>query len=463
MISKPHCRFFSNLLGENFSTSPGILRTYSYDSTQQIFEPDGVLFPRDETDIQKILSYCNEHNIIVIPRGAGSGMSGGSLAHKGGVILALEKHLNKILEIDYENMLVRVQPGVRNSELQNALKEHNLFYPPDPASMDFCTLGGNVAENAGGMKAAKYGTTKDYVLALRAVLPNGELIQAGKKTIKDVAGYNLAGILLGSEGTLAVISEITLKVIPKPKFSCILLASFQSFQQAMQAVFETMKSGITPVAMEFLDSLTLKALKTYRNIDRNLSWVFDSNSLLLCELDGLTSEVVQYQAQEVERIFKLHESTNLIHSQNDEEMQMFWSIRKNASQSITQYGKKKLNEDVTVPRSQLCTLLECITQIGNTYGFNIPCFGHAGDGNVHVNVMIKTLEKNELDKGYKAVEEIFKKTISLGGTLSGEHGIGISKSMFMHLAFSQAEIHLMHAIKKAFDPKNILNPYKMGL
>ncbi len=463
MLTEKDIIFFTNLLGEDFCTKPHYLYAYSYDSTRLNFLPEAVIFPRDEIEISKIMSYCNQHNIAIIPRGAGSGMSGGSLAFKGGIILALEKYFNKILEIDSKNMLACVQPGVRNQELQNALNKVNLFYPPDPASMEFSTIGGNVAENAGGMKAAKYGTTKDYVLALRAVLPNGEIIRVGKKTIKDVAGYNLAGILIASEGTLGVITEITLKVLPKPKYSCALIASFANFKDAMNAVYESMSSGVIPVAMEFLDYLTLQAVKIKIKNDNELISFFNANALLICELDSMDKNSLNMQIKTLESIFKNNASLQTKISDTRQEFDLIWNIRRNASQAITCYGIKKLNEDITVPRSNLQTLLDGIYKIGQKYNFEIPCFGHAGDGNVHVNVMLKNNDQQTLERGYSAVKEIFELTIKLEGTLSGEHGIGISKAEFMPLAFSKAELDLMRSIKKAFDPNNILNPNKMGL
>lgn len=463
MLAKEHIDFFTNLLGKNFSTQPHYLQAYSYDSTRLSFLPDAVIFPKDEAEISKIMSYCNQHKIPVIPRGAGSGMSGGALAFKGGIILALEKYFNKILEIDSKNMLVCVQPGLRNKELQNALEELNLFYPPDPASMEFSTIGGNVAENAGGMKAAKYGTTKDYVLALRAVLPNGKIIRVGKKTIKDVAGYNLAGILIASEGTLGIITEITLKVLSKPKFSCSLIASFADFKDAMNAVYESMSSGISPVAMEFLDQLTLQAVKNKIKDNDELALFFDANALLVCELDSMYEDSLMMQTKALEIIFKNNACLQTKISHTKQESDLIWSIRRNASQATTCYGVKKLNEDITVPRSNLKALLDGIYTIGQKYGFDIPCFGHAGDGNVHVNVMLKNDDQKTLDQGHSAIKEIFQLAINLEGTLSGEHGIGISKAEFMSLAFNQAELDLMRSIKKAFDPNNILNPHKMGL
>ncbi len=460
MIELKHIDFFKNLLeSENVYDDKAHLIAYSYDATRNRYKPDAVLFPRDEKDVSEILKYCNEHRIIITPRGAGSGFTGGALPSNGGIILAFEKHMNKILEIDLENMVARVQPGVINKHLQEEVEKAGLFYPPDPASQEYSTLGGNVSENAGGMRAAKYGITKDYVMALRAVLPNGEIIRAGKKTIKDVAGYNIAGILIASEGTLACITEITLKLISKPKLSRTAMGVFDSVNSAMNAVYKTMANGVTPVAMEFLDNLTIRAVE--EKFHKNLP--VDAGAILITDVDGDLEIQLQNQLKIIEDTFKQNGCVDFKIAKNSDESNALWFARRNASQSITVYGSKKLNEDITVPRSQLPALLEKIGQISAKYNVKVPCFGHTGDGNVHTNVMVDGSDKKELEKGHKAIEEIFKATVELGGTLSGEHGIGLSKAPFMHLAFSDGEMALFNSIKKAFDPNNILNPFKMGL
>lgn len=455
-----HIDYFKNLLGkENVYDDKAHLLAYSYDATRSHYEPDAVIFPRHEEDISQILKYCNEHKIVITPRGAGSGFTGGALPANGGIILALEKHMNKILEIDMENLVAVVQPGVINMDLQKEAEKRGLFYPPDPASQDYSTLGGNVSENAGGMRAAKYGITKDFVMALRAVLPNGDVIRAGKRTIKDVAGYNIAGILIASEGTLAVISEITLKLIAKPKLSRSAMGIFPSVQKAMEAVFKTMASGVTPVAMEFLDNLSIKAVE--QKFHKGLPT--DAGAILITDVDGNLEEELENQLQIIEKSFKENGCSEFKIAKDKEESAALWFARRNASQSITIYGSKKLNEDITVPRSKLPALLDAVDKISKKYDVNIPCFGHTGDGNVHTNVMVDGGDEKQLEIGHQAIVEIFKATIELGGTLSGEHGIGLSKAPFMHMAFSDAEMELFRSIKKAFDPNNILNPNKMGL
>ena len=460
MIDNKHIEALKKIVGENdIKTDKIHLRAYSYDATKEHFYPDAVVFPENEEEVSKILKYCNDNKIAIIPRGAGSGFTGGALPVNGGIVLAVEKYMNKILEIDEKDMVAVVQPGVVNVYLQKEVEKRGLFYPPDPASMDYSTIGGNVAENAGGMRAAKYGLTKDYVMSLRAVLPNGDIIRAGKRTIKDVAGYNVAGILIASEGTLAVITEITLKLLPKPKLKKTYMGIFENVEDAMNAVYKSLASGAMPVAMEFMDSLVVKALKEKLGVNLP-DW---AGALLIGDVDGNVEEEIDYQLGILEKSFKENGCKEFVATADEEKSKEIWFARRNASQSITIYGSKKINEDISVPRSKLPDALREINKIGEKYGLVVPCFGHAGDGNIHVNVMVDGNNPEEIEKGYKAVEEIFKLVVDMGGTLSGEHGIGLSKAPFMKIAFSEAELNLFKRIKEAFDPNGILNPGKMGI
>lgn len=432
---------------------------YSYDATRTRYQPDAVIFPKNEEEISRILKYCNEKRIPIVPRGAGSGFTGGALPKDGGIVLALEKHMNNIVEIDTKNMVAVVQPAVVNMKLQKKVESMGLFYPPDPASEEYSTIGGNVSENAGGMRAAKYGITKDYVMAIRAVLPNGDIIRAGKRTIKDVAGYNIAGILIASEGTLAIITEITLKLLSKPKLSQTVMGIFPSVHSAMEAVYNSLASGANPVAMEFLDNLTIRAVE--EKFKKGLP--VEAGAILISDIDGNVPEEIEYQIELLQKSFKANGCSAFKIAQNEQEAKDIWFARRNASQSITLYGSKKINEDITVPRKELPRLLDEINKVAKKYNIHVPCFGHTGDGNVHTNVMVDGSDKEQVEIGYKAIDEIFRITVELGGTLSGEHGIGLSKAPYMDIAFNEAEMNIMREIKKAFDPNNILNPSKMGL
>jgi len=449
MLDKKHLKHFETLVGkENVYSDKAHLIAYSYDATRTRFEPEAVVFPRDESDVSAILAYCNEHQIVITPRGAGSGFTGGALPTQGGITLGMEKHMNKILEVDMENMVAVVQPGVINMDLQKAVEEVGLFYPPDPASEEYSTLGGNVSENAGGMRAAKYGITKDYVMALRAVRPNGDIIRAGKRTIKDVAGYNIAGILIASEGTLAVITEITVKLIPKPRFTKAYMGIFPSVDDAMNAVFKSLAAGANPVAMEFMDDLVVQALKEKLGI----KLPEDAGALLIGDVDGNVIEEVEFQLETLERSFKENGAQDFIVAHDAEKRTELWYARRNASPSITIFGSKKLNEDISVPRSMLPEALNRIYAIGDKYGFKVPCFGHAGDGNIHVTVMVDGSDEKQLHDGHQGIEEIFELVVDMGGTLSCAHGIGTSKAPFMNIAFNDVELDLFKSINHSFDP-----------
>jgi glycolate oxidase len=460
MLSANALDFFTTLVGkENIYSDKAHLIAYSYDATRERFEPDAVIFPRTEQDVSEILKYCNEHRIVIVPRGAGSGFTGGALPASAGIVLGFEKHMNKILEIDMQNMVAIVQPGVINMDLQRAVEEVGLFYPPDPASQEYSTIGGNVNENAGGMRAAKYGITKDYVMAIRAVLPNGDIIKAGKRTIKDVAGYNIAGILIASEGTLAITTEVTLKLLSKPKMTKTAMGIFPTVNSAMEAVYKTMASGVTPVAMEFLDNLSIRAVEqTYHK-----GLPVEAGAILVTDVDGNLEDDLDFQLEQIKKVFEENGCSGFKIAKNKQEAADLWFARRNVSQCISVYGSKKINEDVTVPRSALPELLEKFYAIGDKYNITIPCFGHTGDGNVHTNVMVDGKNPEAVKIGYEAIREVFQATIDLGGTLSGEHGIGLAKAPYMSMAFTDEEMALFQTIKTAFDPNNILNPHKMGL
>ncbi|RDU68966.1 FAD-binding protein [Helicobacter cholecystus] len=455
ILSCSDLKFFKHLLGEeNVCNDPAVLSVYSYDSTRLEYLPSCVLFPRHTQDIQEIMKYACIHKLPIIPRGAGSGMSGGSLGK--GIILAMQKHFRKIIEIDSLNLCAKVQPCVINAELNLALNPYGLFFPPDPASASFSTIGGNMAENAGGMCAVKYGVSKDYLLSAEVVLGNGEKITLGHKTYKDVAGYNLLGLLCGSEGTLGIFTELTLKLKAKPKFQRSLLICFDDISKLAQCSYTILSEGITPCAMEFLDKLSTQALNALKPI-----YPPHSEAILIIKLDGNFAPSLEHELQAIIDIAKKFSPLLFKVAQTPQEEEEIWFGRKNASQANSIYGVKKLNEDITLPRSCVPEFLTQTQKIGEKYNLKIPCFGHIGDGNIHTNVFLPSLDL--LPIGKKAIDELFSFALSLGGTLSGEHGIGITKASYMPLAFSQAHLQLFKEIKKAFDPYHILNPYKMGL
>lgn len=439
-------------VGNIFSDLPH-LNAYSFDSTRLESLPCFVVFPKNEQEIIAIVRYANLHQIPITPRGAGSGMSGGSI--NSGIILSTQKHLNQILNINTHNLCVSVQPGIINAHLNEVLKPYGLFFAPDPASSAFSTIGGNIAENSGGMNALKYGTCKDNILSLRAVLGNGEAIQIGHNTYKDVAGYNLLGLMCGSEGSLGIITELTLKLHSIPRYTQSILVCFKNTQSLAHASYTILSNSITPSAMEFLDALTINALNQKFNI-----YPANAKAVLIIQLSSFSQNHLQEEAQEIRKICSSFESVRFLQAKNAEEEKEIWFGRKNASQANSIYGVKKLNEDITIPRSQVPLFLQYVQEIGEKYNFKIPCFGHIGDGNIHTNVMLKS--PDDLQRGHQAIKELFAFALSLGGTLSGEHGIGITKAPFMSMAFCKTHLELFKKIKEAFDPNGILNPNKMG-
>ncbi|WP_027326861.1 FAD-binding oxidoreductase [Helicobacter pametensis] len=430
------------------------LSVYGFDSTRLEKRPSYVVFPQNENQIAQILSYANAHLIPVTPRGAGSGMSGGCINE--GIILAMQKYFSSIIHIDLENLCVTLQPGVINGYLNKILEPHHLFFPPDPASSAFSSVGGNIAENAGGMNAVRYGVSKNHILSMRVVLGSGEILQLGHKTYKDVAGYDLVGLMCGSEGTLGVITEMTLKLAPKPKHITSVLICFDGIKALAEASCAILASGLSPYAMEFLDSLMVAALNHKYQIYPEQAKAVLIIKLMANHLDSLERDVL-----ELREIAARFSPLLFMRAQNQDEEERIWFGRKNASQASNFYGVKKLNEDITVPRGSVAKFLHRVEKISQKYGLTIACFGHIGDGNIHTNVMLKN--ESELDVGKQAVRELFAQAIEMGGTLSGEHGIGLSKSSFMPMAFGDLEMRIFREIKKVFDPNGILNPHKMGL
>ena len=429
---------------------------YSYDATRIKMTPSVVVIPETEEEIQKIVNICYQEGIPITPRGAGSGYTGGALPVKGGVLISFEK-MDKILEIDEENAIARVQPGVITYRLQQTVEKKGLFYPPDPASYKFCTIGGNVAENAGGPRCVKYGVTREYVMELNTVIHTGEIIHTGRPTLKDVAGYDITRLLIGSEGTLGIFTEITLKLIPKPKSAKTVKAIFQDISAVGKTVKDIFKSGISPSALEFMDKLAINAVEDFGHFGLPR----DAEVLLLIEVDGHPL-ALEEEIKEVARICEMNGATVEV-AQTEQEANKLWEARRSLSPAVSKLGRVKINEDIVFPRSYLPEALPELREIGRKYNLKMVNFGHIGDGNVHANFMISGLDKDELARVEKAVEEVFDLAIRYGGSITGEHGVGITKANFMKKMFKPQEMDIMRGIKKVFDPQNLINPGKMGL
>ncbi|RPI35999.1 MAG: FAD-binding protein [Nitrospiraceae bacterium] len=444
----------SELLPGKTSTDPEDILCYGFDASGLEAPPAAVVWPHDTSDVIKVMEYAYANGIPVIPRGAGTGMTGGSVPSQGAVILSMEK-MNRIIEIDEENLTALVEPGVLNGKFQRELERHKLFYPPDPASMNFCTIGGNVAENAGGARAIKYGVTKDYVLGLEAVLSDGRLIKTGVKTAKGVVGYDLTGLLVGSEGTLAVITKIRLKLLPLPQEVITLMVLFKELEQSGVAVTRIISEGIIPRTIEFLDRETIKAVESYKPIGLPK----DVDAMLLIELDGAPSVITR----DAEKIKELCNALGgeVIMAENEAARTKLWEARRAVSPALFHISPTKINEDIVVPRNRLPEMLRILKGFSESTGIRIVNFGHAGDGNIHVNLMVDRNNKEEYEKATKLVGDIFRATLELGGTISGEHGVGLTKKAYITMEIRPDELELMKKIKTVFDPKNILNPGKI--
>ena len=428
---------------------------YAYDATAQTYLPDAVLFPQNALEIAAILKLANEDGFFVIPRGAGSGMTGGSLAVQGGVILVTSR-LNRILTIDKDNLIAHVEPGVVTGQFHKAVEKEGLFYPPDPSSSDFSTLGGNLAECAGGPRAVKYGVTRDYVLGLEAVLPTGDIIRTGVQTAKGVVGYDLTRLFVGSEGTLGIITRITLRLLPLPEAVRALMAVFDKIETAAETVAEIVRSGIIPRTIEFMDNASIRCVENHLKTGLPV----EAGALLLIEEDGRSSEV-DLLIQQIEKLCRSQGAKQVIIAQTKADRENLWKARKAISPALFQYGPDKINEDIVVPRSRIPDMVRKINALRDETGLTMVSFGHAGDGNIHFNIMLDKKNEADLQKAQGAIEALFDYTLELGGTISGEHGVGITKAPYMAKEIGDVELELMKKIKRLFDPHGILNPGKI--
>ena len=460
-ISKEILLKLETILGSNFVFTDEETRNhYGHDETEDyVFPPSVVVKPANAQEISEIMKLANEYKIPVTPIGARTGLSGGALSLQQGIGLSTER-LNKILNIDEFNLQVIVEPAVITQVLREAVSEKNLFYPPDPSSQGSCWIGGNVAENAGGARAVKYGVTKDYVLNLEVVLPNGEIIWTGANTLKNTTGYNLTQLMVGSEGTLGIITKIVLKLLPKVNHNVLMLVPFYKANQACEAVSAIFRAGIVPSALEFMERDAIDwTLKFIPNL--NFQVKDEVQAHLLVEVDGNYPEILFAEAEKIMTVVEQFEIDEVLFADSEEQKNALWKMRRSVAEAVKANSIYK-EEDTVVPRYELPKLLAGIKEIGTKYGFKSVCYGHAGDGNLHVNIIKGEMtDENWNTEVTKGIREIFELTVSLKGTLSGEHGIGFVQKNYMDIAFSKTHLELMERIKYVFDPNIILNPGKI--
>ncbi len=438
---------------DNFSVRPADLVAHSYDAARKAAPPAGVAWPTSTEQVSAVMRLAAEHRFVVVPRGAGSGLTGGSVPSAGGLVLSLNR-MDRVIEINSGDLLAVVQPGVINARFQKMVEDRGLFFPPDPGSAEFSTLGGNVAENAGGLRAVKYGVTRDYVLGLTAVIPGGEIIRTGVRTHKGVVGYDLTGLIVGSEGTLAVITELILRLIPRPEAKRTIEALFDHPTRASLAVARTMAAGVTPTALEFIDNASLRAVDHYLKLDLP-DW---ARSMLLIDLDG-PPEVVDRHLTRVTDILDECAAGQVRTAIDAAQADVLWRARRALGPAVYALAGGKINEDVVVPLSRVPDMVERLEALAAEAGLVIASFGHLGDGNLHVNVMYDP--ETQYDLAHDTVSRVFDLTLELGGTLSGEHGIGLAKRPFIGREVSPAAMRLMKEVKRVFDPDNLLNPHKI--
>jgi glycolate oxidase len=445
---------------ENVSVSAEDIETYSHDEVAELkSEPEAIVKVRTADEVSAILRLAGQENFPVTPRGAGQGLSGGAVPVFGGLVLSMEK-MDRVLEIDNENLMVMTEPGVITGNLHRAVEEVDLFYPPDPASLDSCSIGGNIAENAGGPRAIKYGVTKDYVYGLEAVLPSGEIINMGGKIVKNVTGYNLIQLLTGSEGTLAVITKILLRLVPQPKRRVDLLVPFGDFRAAAVTVSEIIKNKIVPCALEFMERESVLAAE--KLLEKEIPF-HDAEAHLLITLDGNDKKLLEEEYEKVGELCLENGALDVLVADNTQMRDKLWEARRIIIEALQALSPERIMEtgDVVVPRKQLPVLLGRIRKVAEKYSLRIINFGHSGDGNVHVNIIKDVPEDVWKGKTPKAAEEIYRIAVELGGMVSGEHGIGLTRKNFLSMGIDDTQIKLMRQIKKDFDPDNILNPGKI--
>lgn len=441
---------------ENVDDSKAGRLVYSYDATPQFQSlPDIIVSPRNKQEIAEIVKLCSEFKIPIVPRGSGTNLCAGTCPTEGGLVL-LFKHMNQIIDIDEENLTITVQPGIITLDMIHAVEAKGLFYPPDPSSMKISTIGGNINENSGGLRGLKYGVTRDYVLALEVVLPNGDIIRTGGKLAKDIAGYDLTRLFVGSEGTLGIITEATLKLIPMPETKKTMLALFQDIEAAARSVSKIIANRIIPTTLEFLDQPTLIAVEDFANIGLPTN----VKAVLLIEQDG-SKDVVDKDMEKIATLCLEENAESVEIAKSEEEADALRTARRVALSALARLKPTTILEDATVPRSEIAKMVRSINEIAEKYQLNICTFGHAGDGNLHPTCLTDVRNTEEIERVEQAFAEIFENTIDLGGTITGEHGVGVMKAPYLEWKLGKEGISAMKAIKTGFDPLNILNPGKV--
>ncbi|MCA1060655.1 glycolate oxidase subunit GlcD [Rossellomorea aquimaris] len=457
MITPDIKKKFIGIVGEeNYRDTPAEKLVYSYDATPNYQSmPDAVIVPRTTKEVAEIVKICHEHGIPIVPRGSGTNLCAGTCPTEGGIVL-LFTHMNNILELDEENLTITVQPGVITLDLIHAVEAKGLFYPPDPSSMKISTIGGNINENSGGLRGLKYGVTRDYVLALEVVLPNGDIIRTGGKLAKDVAGYDLTRLFVGSEGTLCVITEATLKLVPMPETKQTMLALYQDIEAAAQSVSSIISHRIIPTTLEFLDQPTLEVVEDFAKIGLPT----DVKAVLLIEQDG-PPEVVARDMKRMEEVCLQNDAVSVQLAKTEIEADALRTARRSALSALARLKPTTILEDATVPRSEIAKMVKAINDIADRHGLKICTFGHAGDGNLHPTVATDARDHDEMERVEAAFEEIFAHAIDLGGTITGEHGVGMMKAPYLEWKLGPEGVGAMKMIKQSFDPNNIMNPNKV--
>ncbi len=460
-IQAEHIIQFRQIVGEAFVlVDSESLNNYGHDETEHLlYPPDVVLRPRSTEEISSILKICNRDLIPVTPRGAGTGLSGGAIPHLGGVLISTDR-MNTILLIDERNLQVITEPGVITEVLQNAVKEKGLFYPPDPSSRGSCFIGGNIAENSGGPKAVKYGVVRDYVLNLEMVLPNGDIIWTGANVLKNSTGYNLTQLIVGSEGTLGIVTKIVLKLIPNPKYDLLMLAPFQSLEKASEAVSAIFRAGFTPSALELIEIDALKIV--CKMVDSSAVPVTDDMAAhLIVEVDGNHPDVLMSEMEAIGELLTEYEAGELFFADDAQQKAELWKLRRRVAEAVKLEGYT-IEEDTVVPRAELPALIRGVKALGKQHNFHAVCYGHAGDGNLHIRIKKEGIVNSFGDvEMTKCLRALFELTKSLGGTISGEHGVGLVQKSYMDIVSDETVLMLMRGIKKTFDPNNILNAGKI--